>query len=1717
MKKLLSIVLLLISFNGFSQYGNEWIEYSQKYYTVKIVEDGFYKVDYATLVSAGIPVSLIAPSNFQVFGFEKEQPILVEDGGDASFDVGDYILFYAQKNTTWLDSLMYDSPDDVSNRYYPHYNDTITYFLTWNNSTNNKRISIESDVSFGSYVANDFIYKKSIKEFHTYYAQGKKIKSVSLSNYTKGEGWSSYSVNALNASNKIDANLSTPFAFVGLGVPNVIGEAVSLGVSNANNGSNPINHHFQLQYGTSNTVLDDITYSGYDVNKVSFTFGGANITSSTTRIRHQLINDLGVAADHQSVAFVELTYAHLPNLEGGNYIEFLNENHPIANKSRYDFANFGGTTPYAFSFVDGIKKLPILNTAGVYQVLVPNDLLNQRQKLIVLDESEFHNVSSLSQVNSNGLFTNYSTTDFNDAYIIITHQSLSSSVGDYKLYRESFEGGSHNVVVAEVDELYLQFGGGVPKHAVGISRFQFYAYEKALAQKPNHVFIIGKGVREANESYIQQTQGIRQSVYAYNYCLVPTYGWPASDVLFTHDLAGNDIVPLIPIGRLAARDNSEVNIYLNKVKEYESQQIQTDPYLLSSKYWQKEILHFGGGSTTSEQNLFKNYLEQFETKLESSKFAGNVTSYYKDISDPIDPVTLIGVTDKINEGVSLMTFFGHAYVGGFDQNVDDPENWDNKGKYPVLISNSCLAGNIQEPNNISVSEEYILIPDKGSIAFIASVNNAFSSGLFDFSRQLMHNISDLHYGSTIGELIRYTIDDLAPTTSFVRLTAMTQMTLHGDPSLRLNPHDKPELEINASDFRIFPEQVDLTVDSIDVSIVVHNMGLSALDTFAIELTRGFPNSGGDSTYVKFINGIDYSDTIVFTIPFYANASAGINNFSIHVDQPSIVEEIYDELFNNQITKQIIFDIDGIYPIWPYDYAVVPNDTVTLKGSTINPFASVNSYRFEVDTTDLFNSPELRYSIKNSLGGVIETEYDEWFGGTSNVQSNLVLEDSMVYFWRVAVNDPTNMQWSEFSFQYIKGKTGWGQDHFFQFKKNEFSSLNYERSTRTRVFDPAGISIGCEVFGNAYVPQIYYTLWEIDGTMQDYGACTYNPAFMVCVVDNQTFESWGTRVFDAANNVMLNPDHGFGNVNDLAGCRNRVEKYFIFFQNDSMSMVNMQNMLINDVPDSNYVLIYTSRFIHYNSWDASNPELYGFFQTLGSDSIAVGKPAVPYICFYKKGAEASTFEEVYANDLNEHIVFEGEMIGYDYSGFETSTTIGPALEWDAVYWDRYALENPTVDTTRLKIFGLQINGSETLLIDTLFTANDSILNFNDLYSATDYPYLRLQSHNKDTIDFTPAQTDRWHVLYSPVPEAALTSVNGYYVSPTDTIFEGQKLAFAFDITNISDLPMDSILVNYWIEDHEHNIIPIPYLRQDSLRVGQIIRDTIDIRTLGLKNLNSLWVEINPYVSNSLITDQPERYHFNNIGQIPFYVYDDNENPILDVTFNGYHILNGDLIDPKSEVIMTLKDENQYLIMNEEADTASFGIYITDPNGLQKRLNFRNSVGEQTLEWIPANESSKKFKIIHNGDFKLDGMYRLLVQGADKSGNLSGDFSYDIEFEVDHKSSITNLMNYPNPFSTQTQFVFTLTGSVLPDEFTIQIMTISGKVVKEITVDELGAIHIGRNITDYRWNGKDEFGDILANGVYLYRVITKINGENIEHRESGADNYISKGFGKMYIIR
>jgi flagellar hook assembly protein FlgD len=88
------------------------------------------------------------------------------------------------------------------------------------------------------------------------------------------------------------------------------------------------------------------------------------------------------------------------------------------------------------------------------------------------------------------------------------------------------------------------------------------------------------------------------------------------------------------------------------------------------------------------------------------------------------------------------------------------------------------------------------------------------------------------------------------------------------------------------------------------------------------------------------------------------------------------------------------------------------------------------------------------------------------------------------------------------------------------------------------------------------------------------------------------------------------------------------------------------------------------------------------------------------------------------------------------------------------------------------------------------------------------------------------------------------------------------------------------------------------------------------------------------------------------------------------------------------------------------------------------------------------------------------------------------------------ALKHVLNYPNPFTNSTKFFLEHNQACNPIKITIQIYTISGKIVKTIqkTVTCEGFRPEGID-----WDGKDEFGDKLGRGVYIYKLAI-INSEN-----------------------
>ena len=185
--------------------------------------------------------------------------------------------------------------------------------------------------------------------------------------------------------------------------------------------------------------------------------------------------------------------------------------------------------------------------------------------MIIQSESSLIQVAELQAVNSDGYFTDFSSIpNLESALLFVYHNSLKNVVDDYVTHRTSSSGGGYNVILAEVKELYQQYGGGVPKHINGVRRFAHQMYN--LSQdKPVGLFLIGKGIREANiSSFTNIGPGTRTNTSAYESSLIPSFGHPSCDACITSNLPETGkYTPLIPTGRISARTPSELQLYLS--------------------------------------------------------------------------------------------------------------------------------------------------------------------------------------------------------------------------------------------------------------------------------------------------------------------------------------------------------------------------------------------------------------------------------------------------------------------------------------------------------------------------------------------------------------------------------------------------------------------------------------------------------------------------------------------------------------------------------------------------------------------------------------------------------------------------------------------------------------------------------------------------------------------------------------------------------------------------------------------------------------------------------------------------------------------------------------------------------------------------------------------------------------------------------------------------
>ncbi|MEM7037670.1 MAG: hypothetical protein AAF570_11875, partial [Bacteroidota bacterium] len=807
---------------------------------------------------------------------------------------------------------------------------------------------------------------------------------------------------------------------------------------------------------------------------------------------------------------------------------------------------------------------------------------------------------------------------------------------------------------------------------------------------------------------------------------------------------------------------------------------------------------------------------------------------------------------------------------------------------------------------------------------------------------------------------------------------------------------KPDLAIGQPDVFFEPEDFSAADSSFTINVVTHNYGLVTQDSFFLSIRQRTPNGTNWIVYPKTKHPpVVRQDTLRYTIyNDLGPGMAGLNTFDIFVDSTDILDE-YAETNNRLNFLQLIpGDVPAI--LYPYEFAVVPDRETKLSASTFVMSSNQQvRYIYEIDTVVTFDSP------MRTNSGVItgSANYSEW---------NLPFQftDSTVYYWRVRLADINPAVWADASFRYIDTKRGWAQAKPPQFFKDATKQITIDPVNYEWEFDPWSVEL--HAFLN-------------EGAHGNYRMS--NGAFASIVPGSNSL-----------NGLMYTPIRSRDLVPLITGTGNGDWVY--------ASMPDAQGDVasaIAGMADGDYFLAVSEGDPKISTWA---PYTAAAFHLIGCDTskIRATAPDKSLIILGRKGHPG---QGIVINESNVYDAATG-LYKYDlrkalHSNYDKgdvfSTTIGPASDWNELIWNWRTTDVFSQEDIRVSLYGLRYDNTDSLILEDVSRGTYAFTNLD----ADRFPFVKLVADARDSLYLTAPQLKHWHVLYTPAPDAVIDPLTNWNFD-NDTILEGDNINVQFSARNITEWDMDSMLVRFIVQWPDRSSRIVGTQRYAPLQAGQTNTMEFSFSTAGQNMRGDLTfsIELNPD------NDQVEQYHFNNLYSYPFHVLEDGVNPILDVTFDGKHLMNGDYVSPTPEILIEINDENEFLAVNDTAYELYFGLKTPNPNNLPRLFVQSNPA----IEIIPAELPENKAQLYFRPDRLEDGEYMLRVQGFDQSGNPAGKTEYEITFNVVNESAVSNVLNYPNPFSTSTRWVYTLTGAELPDIFEIHIYTISGRLIKVI---------------------------------------------------------------------
>jgi hypothetical protein len=230
----------------------------------------------------------------------------------------------------------------------------------------------------------------------------------------------------------------------------------------------------------------------------------------------------------------------------------------------------------------------------------------------------------------------------------------------------------------------------------------------------------------------------------------------------------------------------------------------------------------------------------------------------------------------------------------------------------------------------------------------------------------------------------------------------------------------------------------------------------------------------------------------------------------------------------------------------------------------------------------------------------------------------------------------------------------------------------------------------------------------------------------------------------------------------------------------------------------------------------------------------------------------------------------------------------------------------------------------------------------------------------------------------------------------------------------------------------------------------------------------------------------------VGGIDTSAAADNTGPDVKLYMNDDKFVFGGLTDANPYLYAVVHDANGI-------NTVGNGI----GHDVTSELDNDNSKTTVLNDYYEADlDSYQSGKVKYQLHDLADGTHSMNFKVWDVYNNSS---EARTEFVVASSAALAldHVLNYPNPFTTHTTFMFEHNHPFSRLNVQIQIFTVSGRLIKTIQRD---IDTEGYRSDEIDWNGLDDFGDKIGRGVYLYKI-----------RVKASDNTYAEKFEKLVILR